>query len=174
MFLDEVNDMSPSLQVKLLRVLQTGEYSRVGSTDIRYCDVRIIAASSQDLHELVSTGKFREELYYRLNIVDIWLPPLRERKSDIPILARHFIQMYGAKYHKERLQLSKEAEILLLMYDFPGQVRELENMIQHAVIVAEGDTIGPEHLPPLLSWGKIAVKIKRENLTFKAAILIQT
>lgn len=146
-FLDEVNDMSPALQARLLRVLQTGEYSRVGSTVIRHCDVRIVAATSKDLHEVVKQGKFREEVYYRLNVFDMWLPPLRERKSDIPLLVQHFLKMYGLKHGKEDLRLTGEVESLLLTYDFPGNVRELENIMQHAVILACGPIIEPHHLP---------------------------
>jgi transcriptional regulator with GAF, ATPase, and Fis domain len=168
-FLDEVNDMSPALQMKLLRVLQAGEYSPVGSSEIRHCDVRVVAATSQDLRDLVKEGKFREEVYYRLNIVDLQLPSLRDRKCDIPLLARHFITLYGARYGKPHVRLSSEAEMVLVLYDFPGHVRELENMMQRAVILVEGDTITPEHLAAYMSCGKIALKTKKENLTFKAA-----
>lgn len=145
--LDEVGDMSPALQMKLLRFLETGEYSRVGSTDIRFCDVRIISATSRDLPRLVKEGKFREEVYYRLNVVDIWLPPLRNRKSDIPALSQHFLKMYGARYDKPPLRLSSEVEALLLAYHFPGNVRELENIIQRAAVLAESETIEVSHLP---------------------------
>ncbi len=168
-FLDEVNDMSPALQVKLLRVLQTGEYSRVGNTEIRHCDVRVIAATSKDLQKLVDEGKFREETYYRLNVIDIELPPLRDRKCDIPTLAQHFLKLYGAKYGKQNVRLSKEAEILLLAYDFPGQVRELENLMQRAVILAEDETITPEHLVTHLSWGRSVSRPNARHSTFKTA-----
>ena len=168
-FLDEVNDMSPALQVKLLRVLQTGEYSRVGSPEVRHCDVRVIAASSQDLHTLVTEGTFREDVYYRLHIVDIQLPPLRERKCDIPLLARHFLKLYGAKYGKPDVHLSNEAEMLLTMYDFPGQVRELENMMQRVVIFADGETIPPEHLAAHVFRGKNASWPHDYQPTFQVA-----
>ena len=168
-FLDEVNDMSPALQVKLLRVLQTGEYSRVGSPDIHRCDVRVIAATSQDLQKLVEEGTFREEVYYRLNIIDIWLPPLRDRKCDIPLLACHFVQVYGLKYGKPNLRLTSEAEALLMMYDFPGHVRELENTIQRAVILAEGKSITPEHFDSHISRRKSTSRVSDTPLTFKAA-----
>ena len=140
-FLDEVNEMAPALQVKLLRILQTGEYSRLGSTEIRYCDVRVVAAAGRDLLQLVKEGKFRAEVYYRLNVIDIWLPPLRERKSDIPLLVQHFMKIYGTQYGKGCLRLSREAEGTLLSYDFPGNIRELENIIQRAVVTAEGQVI---------------------------------
>ncbi len=140
----------------------------MGSTEIRRSDVRVIAATSQDLQNLVTKGKFREEVYYRLNIVDLQLPPLRERKCDIPLLARHFLKLYGAKYGKQDVQLSSEAEMLLMIYDFPGQVRELENLMQWAVIFAEDDTITPEQLSAHLSWGKNASRFTDPQLTFQA------
>lgn len=146
-FLDEINDMSAALQAKLLRVLQTGEYSRVGSSEIQHCDVRVVAATSKNITELIHKGQFREELYYRLNVIDLWLPPLRERKSDIPLLIRHFLEIYRGKYHKPGLSFSPQAEVLLLNYNFPGNVRELENMIQRAVILTQDLIIRPEHLP---------------------------
>jgi Nif-specific regulatory protein len=146
-FLDEINDMSAALQGKLLRVLENGEYARVGSSELEHCDVRIVAATSKNLTVLIKEGQFREELYYRLNVIDIWLPPLRERKSDIPLLMQHFLQLYRDKYHKPALTFSPQAETLLLNYDFPGNIRELENMIQRAVIVTQDNIIQPQHLP---------------------------
>jgi transcriptional regulator with PAS, ATPase and Fis domain len=146
-FLDEISEMSPALQMKLLRILQTGEYARVGSTEPRFCNVRVIAATSQNLRELIREKKFREELYYRLSVIELWLPPLRERKIDIPVLAQHFLRFYGQKYRKERLGLASEAEALLSRYDFPGNVRELENIIQRAVVLADSETIEIRHLP---------------------------
>ncbi|MCI0494140.1 sigma 54-interacting transcriptional regulator [candidate division KSB1 bacterium] len=146
-FLDEVNDMSPALQARLLRILQTGDYSRVGATEIRKCDVRVVAATCKPLRELVKSGTFREELFYRLNVVDICLPPLRERKSDILLLVQHFLKIYANKNGKPYLKLSPEIENLLLNYDFPGNIRELENIIQRAVIFATGSMIEPQHIP---------------------------
>jgi Nif-specific regulatory protein len=146
-FLDEVSEMSAELQVKLLRILQTGEYSRVGSTEIHYCNVRIIAATNQDLQQLIREGTFREDLYYRLNVIKVELPPLRERKSDIPLLANHFLTRYSNKYGKNGLYISRDAELCLLAYEFPGNVRELENIIQHAVILANSKSIDSHHLP---------------------------
>lgn len=147
LFLDEISEMPLDLQVRLLRIIQTGEYSRVGSTEIRFCDVRILAASSRDLLTQVHHGAFREDLYYRLNVIDIHLPPLRERKCDILLLARHLLRIYGDKYGKKPLRLSGAVEDALLTCDFPGNVRELENAIQHAVVLAEGDEIELQHLP---------------------------
>lgn len=145
-FLDEVSEMTPALQVKLLRVLQSGEYFRVGSPEICFCSARVIAASNQNLHKLVLAGKFREDLYYRLNVINIELPPLRERKTDIPLLVQHFLNIYNAKSNRTVKSLSREAESILQNYDFPGNVRELENAIQRAVTLAEGDIIESHHL----------------------------
>jgi Nif-specific regulatory protein len=149
-FLDEINDMSAAVQARLLRILQTGDYSRVGSSEVQHCDVRVVAATSQDLKVLIQKGLFREELYYRLNVIDIRIPPLRERKSDIPLLIQHFLKMYRKKYQKPDLVISPEAETLLKNYDFPGNVRELENMIQRAVILTREKTSRPQHFPVLM------------------------
>ncbi|MBV6506429.1 MAG: Anaerobic nitric oxide reductase transcription regulator NorR [Syntrophorhabdaceae bacterium] len=146
-FLDEVNDMPLPLQLKLLRVLQTGEFSRVGSTELRHCHVRVIAASSVNLSELVTQKKFREELLYRLKVIELTLPPLRERGEDILLLAQHFLQQFSAKHGKAGLRLSEEAEGALLSHDFPGNVRELENLIQRAVVTTEGETLATLDLP---------------------------
>ena len=131
-FLDEINDMSTALQGKLLRILQNGEYSRVGSSEIQHCDVRVVAATSKNMKAMIKEGQFREELYYRLNVIDIWLPPLRERKSDIPLLIQHFLKLYIGRYGKPHLKFSPQAEMLLMNYDFPGNIRELENIIKRA------------------------------------------
>jgi Nif-specific regulatory protein len=168
-FLDEVSEMPPHLQVKLLRVLQNGEYSRVGSTEIRHCDVRIVAAASRDLQKLVKQEKFREECYYRLNVVEIWLPPLRDRKGDISALVQHFLKKYGTKYGKQNLRLSREAESLLMDYSFSGNVRELENIIQRAVVMAEAELIEPHHLPPNVSEVLKTTAMKKSIATFKEA-----
>ena len=146
-FLDEVSEMSSQLQVKLLRILQTGEYCPVGSTEIHYCNVRIIAATNQDLLQLIREGSFREDLYYRLNVIKVELPPLRDRKSDIPLLVDHFLTIYGNKYGKKGLYISRDAELCLLAYEFPGNIRELENVIQHVVILADSKCIEPQLLP---------------------------
>lgn len=150
-FLDEVSEMPLSLQAKLLRILQSGEFQPVGSPRIHFCDVRVIAATSKNLHELVRLGQFREDLYYRLNVITITLPPLRERTSDIPLLIQHFLQVYSVKYGKENIGIAREAEALLMHYAYPGNVRELENIIQHAVVLAQGEMIVLENLPIYLS-----------------------
>jgi PAS domain S-box-containing protein len=145
--LDEVGDMSPSLQVKLLRVLQEKEYEPLGSTNPRKTDVRIIAATNKDLSRLVNGGKFREDLFYRLNVVKIELPPLFERKEDIPLLVNAFIEKFNARTGKRIVGVSHEALKLLLRYDYPGNVRELENIIERAFVVCNKDVIGVGCLP---------------------------
>ena len=168
-FLDEINDMSPALQVRLLRVLQTGEYSRIGSTEIQHCDVRVVAASSRNLQTLIHEGKFREEVYYRLNVIDIILPPLRERKSDVLLLANHYLRQFGMKYDKKELRLSSQVEAALLSYDFPGNVRELVNVMQRAVVLTEDNTINLPHLPEHLSKGTTISIDSEKPLNFRDA-----
>jgi PAS domain S-box-containing protein len=140
--LDEVGDMSPSLQVKLLRTVQEKEYEPLGSTRPRKTDVRIIAATNKDLSKLVREGNFREDLFYRLNVVRIELPPLSERKEDIPLLVNAFIEKFNARMGKGIIGVSNEALKFLLKYDYPGNVRELENMIERAFAVCNKDLIG--------------------------------
>ncbi len=134
-FLDEIGDMSPALQVKILRVLQEHDFERVGGMKTIKVDIRVIAATNKDLEKHVTEGKFREDLFYRLNVIPIQLPPLRERRTDIPLLASHFIQMYNAKNKHNIAGVAPEAMELLASYDWPGNVRELENMIERIVIL---------------------------------------
>jgi two-component system, NtrC family, response regulator HydG len=155
-FLDEIGEMSRSLQVALLRALQSGEYSPVGSAETRFCDVRVIAAANRDLLGLVESGEFRKDLYYRLNIIQLEVPPLRERRGDLPLLCEHFVRVLAETHQKRAPQLTKEARQILLRYDYPGNVRELENVIRRAVILCGGGDIGPEHLPPALRGGSPA------------------
>jgi PAS domain S-box-containing protein len=150
-FLDEVGDMSPSLQVKLLRVLQEKEYEPLGSTSPRRTDVRIVAATNKSLSYLVSEKKFRDDLYYRLNVVKIDLPLLSQRKEDIPLLIDAFIQKFNAKTGKQIMGVSDQALRLLLRYDYPGNVRELENIIEHAFVVCPGNRIDVGCLPSELT-----------------------
>ncbi|MFQ5865341.1 MAG: sigma 54-interacting transcriptional regulator [bacterium] len=168
-FLDEVAEMSPAMQVKLLRILQTGEFSPVGSTNIHQCDVRIVAATNQKLERLIKQGKFREDLYYRLKVIGIDIPPLRERKSDISLLAEHFIKIFGNKYNKKNLRLSDKAKAHLFMYDFPGNIRELENIIQRATILAKGDVVETHHLPVNISPYEEGDSEEGKAITFKSA-----
>ena len=144
-FLDEVDDIPLELQVKLLRVLQEREFERVGGTMTIRVDVRVIAATKVDLLERVRRGLFREDLYYRLNVVPIRLPPLRERKEDVPLLMEHFLRKLGAE---GRIEMTPEAMKLLMDYDWPGNVRELENLVERLVVVGAGPKVGPEDLPP--------------------------
>ena len=147
LFLDEIGDMSIELQSKLLRTLQEGEIERLGGTKVIHVDVRIIAATNQDLRQAIESGTFRQDLYYRLNMIPIHLPPLRARQKDILILAEYFLQKHS-KAHKQPVRLiSQKARELFMQYDWPGNVRELEYSILRAVLFAEGDVILPKHLP---------------------------
>ncbi len=156
LFLDEVAEMSPHLQVRLLRVLQTGEVRPVGATDVRRVDVRVIAATNQDPAAAVRKGKLREDLFYRLNVFHLELPPLRERREDIPILASYLADRFSREMGKDVSRFAPDAQIALMRYDYPGNVRELENAIQRAVVLADSDVITLENLPPALSSGKAA------------------
>jgi PAS domain S-box-containing protein len=151
LFLDEVAEMSPSLQVKLLRVLQEKEYEPLGSTSPKKADVRIIAATNKDLAKLTKEGKFRDDLFYRLNVVRIDLPPLSQRREDIPLLISAFIQKFNARSGKQISRVSEQAIHFLLNYDFPGNVRELENIIEHAFILCSGNRIELDCLPKELN-----------------------
>lgn len=146
-FLDEIGDMSHSTQVKLLRVLDFGEIRRLGSNIPVYVDARVVAATNKDMQSLVNIGKFRKDLYYRLNVIVINIPSLRERKSDIFPLANHFLRIYSNKMNKEVLKLAPETRQILMKYDWPGNVRELENVIERAMVLTQYDTIFPEDLP---------------------------
>jgi PAS domain S-box-containing protein len=149
-FLDEISDISPKIQVELLRVLQEKEFERVGDSTTIKVDVRVIAATNQDLSQKVREGKFREDLYYRLNVMKINLPSLRERREDIPLLVEHFIRKFNAKFGKDIVSVSKDVEKIFMDYEWPGNIRELEHTIEHAFILCRQKTIGMEHLPPEL------------------------
>ena len=148
LFLDEVGEMSPSVQVTLLRVLQNREFERVGGNKTIKVDVRVITATNKDLMEEISKGHFREDLYYRLNVVHIEVPPLRERKEDIPLLIRYFLERFSKEMNKKDVPaLAPEVMDALLAYDWPGNIRELENMLERAVILSSGPVILLEDLP---------------------------
>jgi DNA-binding NtrC family response regulator len=147
LFLDEIGDISPAVQVKLLRVLQERQFERVGGNETLAVDVRLICATQRDLKEEIRKGNFREDLYYRLNVVPITLPPLRERREDILLLAEHFVDKFSKKMGKEIAGLSEDAKALLLRYPFPGNIRELENMLERAIALIKGKIIQPEDLP---------------------------
>ena len=170
-FLDEVGEMSPTTQTKLLRVLQEKEFEPLGSTRTIKVNVRVIAATHKDLEKEVREGRFREDLFYRLNVVPISIPPLRERKEDLPSLTLYFLSLYGEKNKKELKEISPKALDLLIRYDWPGNIRELENCIERAVIVARGEMITPADLPPqiqALSRGK-----EDQGILFPSGISLQ-
>ena len=146
-FLDEIADMSPGLQVKILRVLQDRSFERIGGLKTIWVDIRIIAATNQNLEEMVRQSRFREDLYYRLNVIPIRVPPLRERASDISLLATSFLKEFSRKKKKPLKRLSPEVLDLLLRYPWPGNVRELENLMERLVILTEGETVGVDDLP---------------------------
>jgi two-component system response regulator HydG len=150
-FLDEIGDIPPATQVRLLRVLQEGEMKRVGSAESVRVDVRVIAATHRDLPKLVKSGKFREDLFYRLNVIAIPIPPLRDRIDDVPLLAHHFLRRYVDRLGKKVKTLTPEAIELLCGYRWPGNVRELENAIERAVVLCRGDSVTPADLPPAIS-----------------------
>jgi len=150
LFLDEIGDLSPTTQVKLLRVLQEREFERVGSSETLRADVRVIAATNRDLEELMTQGLFRQDLYYRLNVFAIHIPPLRERKSDVLLLVDSFVERYGKLNHKPIRRVSTPAIDMLMAYHWPGNVRELENCIERAVILSEDGVVHGHHLPPTL------------------------
>lgn len=147
LFLDEIGDLSLQTQAKLLRVLQEEEFERVGGTRTIKVDVRVIAATNRDLYRMTREGTFREDLYYRIRVFPIQLPPLRERREDIPLLISHFIERFNLEMGKAINNLSPRAMEILLNYDYPGNIRELENILEHAFICCPGNTILPEHLP---------------------------
>ncbi len=150
LFLDEIGDMSLKTQSKVLRVLEEQAFERVGGKDTLQVDVRVIAASNQNVQDRIQQGRFRDDLFYRLNVIPIEVPPLRERKEDIPLLVQHFIAVFSAENGKRPKTVSAEALPYFLAYDWPGNVRELRNMVERLVIMTSHDVIGPEELPPPL------------------------
>jgi two-component system NtrC family response regulator/two-component system response regulator HydG len=154
LFLDEIGEIPPQVQVKLLRFLQNREFDRVGGTKTLKVDVRVVAATNRDLLAEVKAGRFREDLYYRLNVVQIEMPPLRKRKTDLPALVDHFIRKYGAAYERSNVRMSREAFQAILAYDWPGNVRELENAIERAIVLSPDGELLPVHLPPAVAEGR--------------------
>jgi len=146
-FLDEIGDITPAMQVKLLRVIQEKTFEPLGATEQVKVDVRIIAATNKDLGILVKKGEFREDLFYRINVLVLKLPPLRDRRCDIPVLCDHFINRFNSRYNKEIKGVTPEVESALLAHDFPGNIRELENIIEHAFVFCKDSVIGIAHLP---------------------------
>jgi DNA-binding NtrC family response regulator len=164
LFLDEVGDMNLLTQAKLLRVLQEKEFERVGGTEPIKVDVRIIAATNKDLAKMVKEGNFREDLYYRLNVVLINLPPLRERREDLPVLVEHFINRFNKELKREIKHISVDAMELLMKYEWPGNIRELENIVQRAIVLEKGDTLTREHLPMAIRAVEPEVRVDLERL----------
>ncbi|MDH3601425.1 MAG: sigma-54 dependent transcriptional regulator, partial [Candidatus Tectomicrobia bacterium] len=150
LFIDEIGELPPSAQAKLLRVLQEGTFERLGGTKTLHVDVRIVAATNKNLADEIDSQRFREDLYYRVNVVNIELPPLRERPEDIPLLAAHFLRKYAEQNQKEISAIQQDALRRLQAYAWPGNVRELENVIERAVVLTQTSTVEAEHLPPHL------------------------
>jgi transcriptional regulator with PAS, ATPase and Fis domain len=146
-FLDEIATISPKMQVELLRVLETGRFTRVGGNKELKSDFRIICATNRDLHSMVKAGEFREDLFYRLNVFEIKIPPLRDRLDDIETLVQYFIDKYSKQMNRATRKISSGALKVLHGYEYPGNVRELENMIERAIVVGDSDTIRAKHLP---------------------------
>ena len=168
LFLDEIGELTPGMQVKLLRVLQEREFERLGGNQTIKVDVRVIAATNRDLEKAMREGNFREDLYYRLNVVSVVIPPLRERKEDVPELLDHFIKKYSQANRKKISGVSAEVRDLLMRYSYPGNVRELENIIERAVVLSKGGTITsadlPLHLRTVESEEKICVRKSGSSL----------
>jgi len=162
LFLDEIGELSLSAQVRLLRVLQNGEFSRVGGNEVIKTDVRVIAASNVDLEQAVQDGRFRRDLFYRLNVYPIKLPALRERREDIPLLATHFLEIYKKRSNKNITGITKKAMAWLRRYDWPGNVRELENALERAVFIAQGRMIGIDDLPHAVRGAETSKSIELE------------
>jgi Nif-specific regulatory protein len=164
LFLDEIGDLSPAMQVKLLRALQEREFERVGGTETIKVNVRLITATNVDLEQAVSDGRFRSDLYYRLNVFSIYLPPLRERKTDILLLADHFLEKYGRQNGKRIKRISTPAIDMLMTYHWPGNVRELENVVERGTLVCEGNVIHGYHLPPTLQTAEGSGTVTKMSL----------
>jgi Nif-specific regulatory protein len=164
LFLDEIGDLSPAMQVKLLRVLQEREFERVGGVETVRVNVRLIAATNVDLEQAVQDGRFRSDLYYRLNVFSIYLPPLRERKTDILLLADHFLEKYGRQNGKRIKRISTPAIDMLVSYHWPGNVRELENVIERSTLVCEGSVIHGHNLPPTLQTAEGSGTVTKMSL----------
>jgi DNA-binding NtrC family response regulator len=173
-FFDEIGNIQPETQAKLLRVMQEREFMRLGGMETIRVDARIIAATNCDLKEMVDDGRFREDLYYRLHVINIFLPPLRERKDDIPPLAQHFVEKYGEENNKTDIELKPEALDLLMEYNWPGNVRELENVIERAVVLNPGTSIGadliPDHVRTAPTFRIPNFVVPPEGLSFKDVI----
>jgi DNA-binding NtrC family response regulator len=163
LFLDEIGDMPPNLQAKLLKVLETGEVYQLGDTKPKIVDIRLISATNVDIEGRIKEGKFREDLYWRLNVIEIKIPPLRERKEDIEMLAKHFIDKFSEEHKKKIKGIDRQALSLLIDYSWPGNVRELGNVIERAIVLANGDYITTENLPDKFK----KIRYEKESSTLK-------
>jgi two-component system response regulator AtoC len=175
LFLDEVGEMPPSLQVKVLRALQEEEIRRVGDTKSIHVDVRVVAATSRPLEQMVEEGSFRQDLYYRLNVMPLEIPPLRERRDDVPPLVEHFLARINGRLGTKIEGVTADALKVLVAYDWPGNVRELENTLEHAAVLCDGSFVGPDDLPPRLrreknqTGGGLALSFPEDDLSVKRA-----
>ncbi len=165
LFLDEVGDLSEAVQIRLLRVLQEREFERVGGTTTIETDVRIIAATHRNLEDLISKERFRSDLYFRLNVFPIHIPPLKERRADILLLADHFVEKYSQRHHKRIRRISTPAIDMMMVYHWPGNVRELENTVERAVLLSSDGVIHGRHLPPTLQTAEVSGTSPRASLT---------
>jgi Nif-specific regulatory protein len=164
LFLDEIGELNLSTQIKLLRVLQEREFERLGSTETIRANIRLIAATNKDLEKAITAGEFREDLYYRLNVFAIYVPPLRERKPDITLLADYFVEKFSREHGKSVKRISTPAIDMLASYHWPGNVRELANAIERAVVICEGQVLHSHHLPPTLQTAEASDTIPRQSL----------
>jgi transcriptional regulator with PAS, ATPase and Fis domain len=173
-FFDEIGNIPLETQAKLLRVIQEREFMRLGGVETIKVDVRIIAATNVDLRRMMEEGKFREDLFYRLHVITVQLPSLRERKEDIPLLVQHFLEKYGAENQKTQVELTPEALDLLLEYDWPGNVRELENVIERAVVLSSGSRIDvdlvPDHVRSSRRFQMPQFVVPPEGISFREVI----
>jgi len=164
LFLDEIGDVNLATQVKLLRVLQQREFERVGGTETVKANVRLVVATNKDLERAMAGGAFREDLYYRLNVFTIFVPPLRERKADLLLLADHFVEKFAREHHRSIKRISTPAIDMLTSYHWPGNVRELENTLERAVLMCDGEVIHGHHLPPSLQTAEASGTVTRVSL----------
>jgi Nif-specific regulatory protein len=165
LFLDEIGDINLTTQVKLLRVLQEREFERLGSTDTVKVNVRLIAATHKDMERAIAAGTFREDLYYRLNVFSIFVPPLRERKADLLLLVDHFLEKFSHEHKKSIKRISTPAIDMLMSYHWPGNVRELENTLERAVLMCDSQVIHGHHLPPSLQTAEASGTVTRVSLS---------
>src|SRR5712671_1065358 len=165
LFLDEIGDINPATQVKLLRVLQEREFERVGGTETIKANVRLVAATNKDLERAMAAGTFREDLYYRLNVVTLFVPPLRERKADLLLLVDHFLEKFAREHRRDIKRISTPAIDMLASYHWPGNVRELENALERSVLMCDGQVIHGHHLPPSLQTAEASGTVTRVSLS---------